>query len=50
VSASLIEPRLPVMLLIAVIVVIILMALFGYLTGRWQVNDDLSCSAMTILA
>jgi hypothetical protein len=42
--------RLPVIIFIAVVILILLMALFGFLTGRWQLNESLSCSAMMMMA
>jgi hypothetical protein len=41
---------LPVIVFIAVVILILLMALIGYLTGRWEINENLTCSAMTSLA
>jgi hypothetical protein len=38
--------RLPVMLLIAIIIVIILMALFGYFTGRWEESKPAAWSSL----
>jgi hypothetical protein len=38
--------RAPVMILLAIIITIILMALFGYLTGRWEESRPAASSSL----